>query len=391
MLTLKRHRKRWKVPFHVVDVTPADEKAVLAALRSRQWAGNGAWTRRLEEQLQKTVAAGRFFLTPSCTAAMELGLLALDIGPGDEVICPSFSFPSVPNSILLRGARVVFADITPRHCSLDLEDVRRKITRRTRGILAVHYAGMASQWDELLALAKRRRLWVMEDAAQALGSTWQGKALGTFGRIGCFSLHHTKVVTSGEGGLLYTTDEGLIERLEWMQEKGTNRQAFLRGETQKYNWVALGTSALTSDIVAALAYSQVLRLNQVICRRRQVAGWYLQALKNLKDVATLSPAPGCEPNWHLVVIRVPARARDAVLTHLRAGGVEASFHFLPLHQAPYAVQKLGLKSGDCPVTVQVASEIVRLPIWPGMSQSQVHYVVRALARALADVRRKGRL
>jgi dTDP-4-amino-4,6-dideoxygalactose transaminase len=359
-----------------------DQEAARAAeaLHSRL-AGNGPFTQRAEKRLSERLGGSRVLLTTSCTHALELALLALGIGPGQEVICPSFTFVSTANAILRVGARPVFADIEERSLGLDAGDVARRVGPRTAALLPVHYAGVAPDMDALLDLARERSLRVIEDAAQGLGATYRGRALGTLGDAGCYSFHETKNVTCGEGGALSMRDPVLAARAEIIREKGTNRSAFLRGEVDKYTWVAEGSSYVLSDVLAAVLDAQLDKFDEIHRRRRRVSARYTAELADWARAhgVRLPPAlPGRETNDHLFFLLLPDEAtRDRCLSHLRRAGVQASFHYVPLHSSPFG-RSLDADPQRLPVTDRVAGTLLRLPLHPGLGDDEVERVVAAV-------------
>jgi dTDP-4-amino-4,6-dideoxygalactose transaminase len=314
---------------------------------------------------------------------MELALLALGIGPGQEVVCPSFTFVSTANAVLRVGAQPVFADIEDQTLGLDPEDVERQITSRTAAVMPVHYTGMAPDMEALLDLARRRRLKVVEDAAQALGARWRGRPLGTLGDAGCFSFHESKNITCGEGGALAVEDPDLARRAEIIREKGTNRAAFLRGEVDKYTWVAEGSSYVLSDVLAAILDAQMDKLPEIAARRAAVAARYRADLGDWaarSGVRLPAELPDREPNHHVFHLLYPDGAsRDAALDTLRARGVMASFHYIPLHSSPQG-RAIGAGDQALPVTDRVAATLLRLPLHPLLSEEDVDHVVDSVLR-----------
>ncbi len=355
---------------------------VAAALPAARIAGDGPIGRRVEQRLCALLGARHVLLTTSCTHAMELALLALGVGPGDEVVCPSFTFVSTANAVLRVGARPVFADIEERSLGLDAADVARRLSRRTRALLPVHYGGLAAEMDSLLALARQRELLVVEDAAHGLGGGWRGRPLGTLGDAGCFSFHETKNVTCGEGGALALRDEAAARRAEIVREKGTNRSAFFRGEVDKYTWVAEGSSYVLSEVLAALLDAQLDKLEEIQRRRAAVCGSYAERLQDwAASRGVRLPLPQPEQSWshHIFYLLYPDGAsRDRALANLKADGIQASFHYVPLHSSPHG----RLLAGDVslPVTDSVASRLLRLPLHPLLGEQDVERVVAAVRR-----------
>ncbi len=363
------------------DAREADR--IARALAGRV-AGNGPFCLKVEERLKQLLGGRRVLLTTSCTHAMELALLALGIGAGQEVICPSFTFVSTANAVLRVGARPVFADIEDRTLGLDPEDVSRRTSSRTAALLPVHYAGIAADMTRLLALARDRGLMVIEDAAHGLGASFQGRPLGALGEAGCFSFHETKNVTCGEGGAVTFADPAVAERAEIIREKGTNRSAFLRGEVEKYTWVAEGSSYVLSDVLAAMLDAQLDKLEEIQARRARVVSRYREELDPWAQAhgARLPATDGArQGNDHLFYVLLPDEpTRDRCLSGLRARGVMAAFHYVPLHSSPYG-RRLGA-TGELPVTDRVARTLVRLPLHPRLTEEDVDRVVGALKEAL---------
>ncbi|HXB55247.1 MAG TPA: dTDP-4-amino-4,6-dideoxygalactose transaminase [Vicinamibacteria bacterium] len=373
------------VAFHAPWFDESEEQRVLQALGGRI-AGDGPFCRRVEERLARLLGARRVLLTTSCTHALELALLALGIGRGQEVICPSFTFVSTANAILRVGARPVFADIEDRTLGLDPGDLERRLSPRTAAVLPVHYAGVAPDMDAILALARAHRLRVVEDAAQALGASFRGKALGTLGDAGCLSFHETKNITCGEGGALVLDEAETAARAEIIREKGTNRSAFLRGEVDKYTWVAEGSSYILSEVLAALLDAQLDKFAEIQARRAKVAARYqagLETWARSHGVRLPTPVPERQGNHHIFYLLFPDEAsRDACLQALRAGGVMASFHYVPLHSSPHG-RALGLDRGDLPVTERVAGTLLRLPLHPLLADEDVDRVIAAVVASSA--------
>jgi dTDP-4-amino-4,6-dideoxygalactose transaminase len=367
------------IPLSATWYGEAEAERVALALRGRT-AGDGPFGRRVEERLSEKLAGKRVLLTTSCTHALELALLTLGIGAGDEVICPSFTFVSTANAILRVGAQPVFADIEERTLGLDPEDVKRRLTGKTAALLPVHYAGQAPDMEALLGLAEEHGLFVVEDAAQGLGAAWRGRPLGSLGDMGCLSFHETKNISCGEGGALVVRDDEAAARAEILREKGTNRSAFLRGEVDKYTWIAAGSSYVLSDVLAALLDAQLDRFEEIQARRRRTSEAYAEGLADWAEMRGVRlPRPDAEraPNHHLfpLLFRTGA-ARDACLEHLRSHGIGATFHYVPLHSSPFGRSRNGPL--ELPVTDRVASTLLRLPLHPLLTQEDVDRVVTAV-------------
>jgi dTDP-4-amino-4,6-dideoxygalactose transaminase len=369
-----------RVPYSVPWFDESEPAAVGAALEGRV-AGDGPIGQRVERRLADELGVHRVLLTTSCTHAMELALLALGVGPDQEVVCPSFTFVSTANAVLRVGARPVFADIEDTTLGLDPGDVERKLTSRTAAIIPVHYAGVAPDMDGLLELGRGRGLKVVEDAAHALGARWRGRALGTLGDAGCFSFHESKNVTCGEGGAVAFANPDLARRGEIIREKGTNRAAFLRGEVDKYTWVAEGSSYVLSEVLAAILEAQLDKAPQIHAKRAAVVARYRAGLADWAErvgVRLPPELPDRDTNYHIFHLLYPdGRRRDEALSSLRARGVMASFHYVPLHSAPQG-QAIGAGDVSLPVTDRVAATLLRLPLHPRLSEADVDYVVEAV-------------
>jgi dTDP-4-amino-4,6-dideoxygalactose transaminase len=367
------------IAFHATWFGDREVEAVRAAL-ARHPSGDGPVGRRVEERLAGMLGAGRVLLTTSGTHALELALLALGVGPGQDVICPSFTFVSSANAVLRVGARPVFAEIEETSLGLDPTDVERRLTPRTAAMIPVHYAGVAPDMEGLLALARRHGLRVIEDAAQGLAARWRGRALGTLGDAGCLSFHETKNITCGEGGALIVSDPDLARRAEVAREKGTNRAAFFRGEVDKYTWVAEGSSYVLSDILAAVLEAQLDRLDAIQERRAAIVARYREALgpwAASTGVRLPAELPDRKPNHHIFYLLYPdGRQRDEALATLHGRGIGATFHYVPLHSAPHS-RTLGIDV-ELPVTDRVASTLLRLPLHPLLSDDDVDRVIRTV-------------
>jgi dTDP-4-amino-4,6-dideoxygalactose transaminase len=373
------------IPLSAAWLGEAELDRVREALSGRT-AGDGPICRRVEKRLSTMLEGRRVLLTTSCTHALELALLALGVGPGHEVICPSFTFVSTANAILRVGAKPVFAEIEAETLGLDPSDVERCVTERTAAILPVHYAGIAPDMEALLRLAERRRLKVVEDAAQGLGATWRGRPLGAIGDLGCLSFHETKNISCGEGGALVVGDGALAARAEVIREKGTNRSAFLRGEVDKYTWVAEGSSYILSDVLAALLDAQLDRFAEIQRRRASVAERYRAGLAgwaSAQGVRMIGELPERTPNHHIFYLLFPEpSARDRCMDFLKAEGVLATFHYVPLHSSPFG-RSLGGPERSLPVTDRVAATLLRLPLHPLLEGGDVERVVEAVRRFAA--------
>jgi dTDP-4-amino-4,6-dideoxygalactose transaminase len=376
-----------RIRFVQPDLTNEDIQAVVAALRANHLGGNGAVGQRVQAQLRGLIGTRHALLTTSCSHALEMAMMALDIGAGDEVIVPSFAFVTAASAIVRQGARPVFAEIDEFTFNLDPDDVARRITPRTRAVVCVHYAGQGCRMDELMALARRHDLYVVEDAAQAIGAGYGGRPLGTFGHAGCFSFHITKNIIAGEGGAFVTGDDDIARRAEIIREKGTNRSAFLRGEVDKYSWVDVGSSFVPSDLLAALLGSQLARLEEITQHRVELWYGYYEGMARLEETG-LVIRPGLDPqaeiNGHIYAFRVAPGIRDRVIEGLKARGIESTFHFVPLHSSPYAQKAFGCHRDDLPVTERVAASLIRLPLHTQLSVDDIEFILEQLEQVLKE-------
>ena len=377
---------RTHVPFNRPYVTGAELGYIEEAIANAHLSGNGPFSRRCCAYLREELGAAAVLLTTSCTAALEMSALLADVGSGDEVILPSFTFSSTATAFALRGAVPVFVDVREDTLNLDERLVSAAITERTRAVVAVHYAGVGCAMDTLGEIAGRAGLMLVEDAAQGFGSTFRGKSLGTFGSLGTLSFHETKNVISGEGGALIVNDPLLVERAEILQEKGTNRSAFFRGRTDKYTWVDVGSSFVASDLTAAFLWAQLERAEWITAQRLTIWAKYHELLADFEARGLLRrPIVPAEVhhNAHLYYVLLPTgEARDETLGQLAASGVNAVFHYVPLHSSP-AGRRFGRSMGELPITENLAARLLRLPLWVGMSDEDIEYVVDSLGRSIA--------
>ncbi len=355
------------------------------AQRRGHLSGDGFYTRLCHGWLESRFGSARALLTHSCTSALDLAALLLDLKSGDEVILPSFTFVSTANAFALRGVVPVFVDIREDTLNLDETAIEPAITPRTRAIAPVHYAGVACEMNTIMEIARRHDLRVVEDAAQGILSSYNNRALGTFGELGTLSFHETKNIISGEGGALLVNDPALVARAEIMREKGTDRSRFFRGEVDKYTWQDLGSSLLPGEMTAAFLWAQ-LEMAQEITRKR-IAIWqnYHAMLAPLErdDLLRRPMVPAnCQHNGHLYYILLPVHIdRDKVLAELRAHGIHAVFHYVPLHSSP-AGMRFGRAHGELAQTTSLSARLVRLPMWIGFSETQQQYVCDVLQKAL---------
>jgi dTDP-4-amino-4,6-dideoxygalactose transaminase len=370
-----------QVPLHRPWFDQREQAAVRDVLAQARVAGDGAHGRELERLLASFIGAGVLAVN-SCTSALEIAIRVAGLGPGDEVILPSFTFVSTANAVLNGGARPVFADIDPVTLGLDPADVERRVTPKTRAILPMHYAGMACDMAGLDAIAGRHGLLVIEDAAHGLNATYKTRPLGACGALGALSFHETKDLVCGEGGaLIVRDDEARMHAAEILREKGTDRTAFLRGDRDKYTWVGAGSSYVLSDLLAAVAVVQFGKLPEITRRKSTQADRLLEALAPYRDVVQLPVVPeGCRPNWHVFAVLVDPAQRAWTLQALRAEGLGAAFHYVPLHSAPYAQSSPDIAAVDLPVTDRVAASLIRLPISAAFTDAECEHVIAACVR-----------
>lgn len=372
---------KYIIPLHKPFWGREEEKAAILAMRSGTGIGDLSYSESLAKELSQLIGAKHILPTGSGTAALELACACI-LNKGDEVILPSFTFSSCANAVFLVGGKPVFADIDIQTYNLDPLGLEKLVTKKTKAIMVVHYAGMAADLEEINKIAKTYKLIVIEDAAHALGAKYNGLYLGTIGKIGCYSFHGTKNVASGEGGVFVTNDPKVNKIAEIIREKGTNRSTFMRGERSKYSWVNVGRSLILSDILSAIALVQIRKLKQITLLRQKKAQYLLEKLKSLSSKMILPQVSrGTDPNWHIFAIRVPKSLRNRIIRDLKLYGIEASFHFLPLHTSVMG-QQLGYKKGDLPVTEEISSTLIRLPIYPQLKNSEIDYTVAVLKKTL---------
>lgn len=360
------------IPFNKPYMTGAELGYIAQAHANGHLSGDGDFTRRCNAWLESHTGAAKALLTHSCTAALEMAAMLLDLAPGDEVIMPSFTFVSTANAFVLRGAVPVFVDVREDTLNLDERLVEAAITPRTRAICVVHYAGVACDMDAILAIAARHGLKVVEDAAQAIFSRYKGRPLGSLGELGCMSFHETKNIISGEGGALLVRDAGMAERAEILREKGTNRSRFFRGQVDKYTWVDVGSSYLPGEIIAAFLAAQ-MEAGEAINQRRLALWERYHAWAAPHEAAGRVRRPvipgDCTHNAHMYYLLLPTlEARTAFIAALKARGVQAVFHYIPLHSSP-AGQHYGRAHGPLRVTDDISDRLVRMPLWLGLEES----------------------
>ncbi len=355
-----------QTPFNRPDVVGPEYEYIVDAIARGHSAGDGYYTEQCTKLLEARSGAHKVLLTTSCTSALELAALLLDIQPGDEVIMPSYTFVSTANAFVLRGAKPVFVDIREDTLNIDETLIEAAITDRTKAIVPVHYAGVGCEMDTILDIGRRHNIPIVEDAAQGVNATYKGRWLGTMGDIGTWSFHETKNVICGEGGAIVINNPKYAERAEILREKGTNRSQFMRGQVDKYTWVDVGGSFLMSDLLAAFLYAQLEHMDDITERRRATWNRYDDALRPTANKAglTLPTTPSdCHSNCHMYHVRTADEAtRNALIASLRTNGIQAVFHYVPLHLSPMG-ESLEWMQGDLPVTEREANRLVRLPLF----------------------------
>lgn len=367
-----------QIPFNRPFASGKEFEYIQEAIKNMELSGDGAFTKKCHALLEEILGIPKALLTTSCTHALEMAALLLDIKPGDEVIVPSFTFVSTINAFVLRGATPVFCDIRPDTLNLDETKLEQLITEHTKAIVPVHYAGVACEMDAILEIAGRHGIAVVEDNAHGLFGKYKGKYLGTLGCMATQSFHETKNFTCGEGGALLINDSQYIDRAEIIREKGTNRSRFYRGQIDKYSWVDIGSSYLPSGILASYLYAQLQIRDQIQAKRKQVWEYYYEHLQDWASEhgVRLPIVPDhCEQAYHMFYVLMPSLSdRQALINHLKAQEIYSVFHYLPLHLSEVG-RKLGGKEGDCPVTEDVSDRLLRLPFYNDMTEAEQAKVV----------------
>ena len=381
-----------KIPFNQPYMTGKELFYISRAHFNGTLAGDGPFTKQCHAWLERKTGSAKALLTHSCTAALEMAALLLDIQPGDEVIMPSYTFVSTANAFVLRGGVPVFVDIREDTLNLDERRIEQAITPRTRAIVPVHYAGVACEMDTIMALAKAHRLSVVEDAAQGVMSTYKGRPLGGIGHLGAYSFHETKNVISGEGGALLVNDAAMAQRAEIIREKGTDRGRFFRGEVDKYTWQEAGSSFLPGELIAAFLWAQLEEAERITEQRQAAWQHYHDLLAEAEASGRLRRPrvpPECTHNAHMYyVLLADLETRTAFIETLKQHGVGAVFHYIPLHSSP-AGRRYGRQHGDMTVTDSVSDRLVRLPLWAGL-EPHMDTVLAAADAALAVATRNQR-
>jgi len=360
------------IPFNKPFIIGHELDYIADAVAKGHLSGDGRYTRLCHRWFEEKLGTRHALLTHSCTAALEMAAILCDIRPGDEVILPSYTFVSTANAFALRGAVPVFVDIRADTLNIDEQLIETAITPKTRAIVPVHYAGVPCEMDVIMDIAQRHKLLVVEDAAQALLSTYKGRALGTIGHFGCLSFHETKNIISGEGGALLVNDERFIERAEVVREKGTNRSQFFRGEVDKYTWVDIGSSYLPSELVSAFLYAQLEHADEITAKRCHICSAYTAQLAPLQLTDKLRlPVFDGDSNGHMFYIILDSLdTRTKLISHLKAQGIHPVFHYVPLHSSP-AGRKYGRTGSTMAVTDDLSERLLRLPLHYEMSDEDI--------------------
>jgi dTDP-4-amino-4,6-dideoxygalactose transaminase len=373
------------LPFNRPYATGKELDYVAEAHSYLHLSGDGRFSKRCHHWIEQRTGCAKALLTHSCTSALDLAALLLDIRTGDEIIMPSYTFVSTANAFVLRGAVPVFVDIREDTLNLDERLIEDAITPRTRAIAPVHYAGVACDMDAILATAKRYQLAVIEDAAQGVMAGYKGRALGAIGDLGSFSFHETKNIICGEGGALLVNDPALVLRAEIMREKGTDRERFFRGEVDKYTWQDVGSSFLPSDINAAYLWAQLEQAEHITRERLSIWQRYHVMLEKLEQLGRLRRPivpEYCQHNGHIYYVLLPPdRDRQSVLRELKSRAIQSVFHYIPLHSSP-AGQRFGRAHGELPLTTSLSERLIRLPMWLGLTEAQQQRVCDTLGEIL---------
>jgi dTDP-4-amino-4,6-dideoxygalactose transaminase len=372
---------KYKIPFNRPCFAGKEQEYINQAIAGGHISGDGHFTRKCHEFLERELGVPKALLTTSCTHALEMSALLLDIQPGDEVIVPSFTFVTTVNAFVMRGARPVFIDIRADTLNMDESKLEGLITPDTKAVVPVHYAGVGCEMDTILDVAGRHGVAVVEDNAHGLFGKYKDRHLGTFGCFGTQSFHETKNFSCGEGGALLVNDQNYVERAEIIREKGTDRSRFFRGQVDKYSWVDVGSSYLPSDILAAFLYAQLETREEIQTKRKRIWEYYYKNLENwaLENNVRLPVVPDqCEQAFHMFYLLLPSlEKRQDLIAHLKAHGIVSVFHYLPLHLSTMGIG-FGGKEKDCPVTEDVSDRLLRLPFYNDMTEEEQAYVVRRI-------------
>lgn len=370
---MKKH-----IPFNRAFIVGKELHYISQAVLNGQIKGDGPFTKKCNSWIEDKLLVHKALLTNSCTASLELAALLFNIKDGDEIIMPSYTFTSTANAFLLQGGRPVFVDIRSDTLNMDENKIEENITANTKVICPVHYAGVGCEMDEIMAIAKKHNLYVVEDAAQGMMAKYKNQYLGSIGDIGAFSFHETKNFSSGEGGAILVNRKEFVEKSEFIREKGTNRTMFFRGEVDKYTWVDIGSSFLPSEIIAAFLYAQLEHAEQITGKRLEIWDHYYNELKYLeeKGILKLPFIPDyCKHNGHMFyMVLNSVKDRDTLMAYLVKNGIGAVFHYIPLHSSPMG-KRLGYKEGQLKITESVSNRLLRLPFYNELTRKDQEYVI----------------
>lgn len=374
------------IPFNKPFISEQEKRYVIDSLEKEKISGDGYYSNKTCQLMQKVFNINKILLTTSCSSALDMAGILLGLKDGDEVILPSYTFVSTANAVLSRGATPVFVDIEEDTLNINPMNIEEKINSRTKAIFAVHYGGISCNMGAILEISQKYGLKVVEDAAQGVNAKYQGKYLGTLGDIGTYSFHDTKNYTCGEGGaLLINKDEELMKRAEIIREKGTDRSKFIRGEVDKYTWIDIGSSYLISDILAAILYGQLERLEEIKTNRKHVFDFYYNNLEYLENIGALRRQiipENCESNYHMFFIILNSeKERNYLMRKLRENGIGVASHYIPLHTSPMGM-KLGYKEGDLEITEDLSRRLLRLPLYVGLVEEELDYIVNSIFEVL---------
>lgn len=367
-----------KIPFNIPPKSSNEEKYIAQAIANKKLSGEGSFNKKCVEWFNKNLPTLMTVITPSCTSALEMAMVLAEIGPGDEVILPSFTFTSTANVVALYGATPVFVDVDPLTMNIDPAEIEKAINPRTKVIMPVHYAGVGCDMDKIMELANKHKIWVVEDAAQGMFASYKGKALGTWGHMAAFSFHETKNIVCGEGGALTINDPRLVARAEIVRDKGTNRQQFLNGQVDKYTWQDKGSSYLLSELAASFLFSQLEEGEQITAKRMAIWNQYHAGIADLETAGLLQrmvvPAE-CKANAHIYYILLnSSEVRLALWEHLKQAGIQSTTHYVPLHSAPAGV-KYGRASGSLKVTDDQANRLLRFPMYADLTTQEAQFII----------------
>jgi dTDP-4-amino-4,6-dideoxygalactose transaminase len=370
-----------RIPFNKPFLAGKELYYIAQSVLSGKIAGDGVFTKKCQALMQEKFKAAKICLTHSCTAALEMAAILTGVGPGDEVIMPSFTFVSTANAFYIRGAKISFVDIQKDTLNIDVSKIEKAITGKTKVIVPVHYAGIGCEMDQIMDIAAKHNLYVVEDAAQGVNAKYKGSYLGTIGDIGTYSFHETKNYISGEGGAIVINNKKFFERAEIIREKGTDRSRFFRGEVDKYSWVDVGSSFLPSDILAAFLYAQLENMEQINLRRGALFDYYYKALIPLVNDRKLRlpyVSSECQSNGHLFyIILNNEKTRDSLMQFLKLKGILAVFHYYPLHLSKIG-RSMGYSDGQFPVTESMSSRLLRLPFYHDITNEELDQVVSGI-------------